>query len=178
MGVDKEADRFFARVDSFIVSCPRCGTVNGRWRGINNKQVFAKSYDPKTAVYICPGCWSKFAVGLVLYGINKYGGKRKIPIDCVPDPRQALGLRQIGEGIWPKKLRLGPNQPVNQVSDEECSCYTPCAMHPSDYFRQKKGKLTAFGTVSAYDLELDKTGKEVEEAIGPAESSNQGSEEE
>lgn len=137
-----KGNRFFARAEQFIVACPSCGTVNGRWRDSKNKQLFAKSFDPRTASYKCPGCAKRYLVGLIFYPV-KLQLRKGMPPDTIPNPREALAMRELANGIWAEKAIPWQN-PVNHVINVDCTCFVPCEQHPEDFLvrKQKRGKVS------------------------------------
>ena len=136
-----ESTRFFARVESSWLACPRCGLVmyfsTTAHRAINCR------WDPRTARLKCGysaskglevaaegrGCGLTFAVGLLLWPVAKRPGlPNTIPLDQVPVERELAQMRAMegigrgsGAGHWMTEPRKGWREPHTNVTTE-CTC--------------------------------------------------------
>ena len=136
-------------MDQFIAECPGCGTIIGRWRGNDNKAAFAKCYDPKTGRWTCPVCKRTWGVGLVIWSLSR-GTPRRMPLDTVPNPRQAQAMRNLVGAIWPYEER--PQEETNLFITQECTC--PCPVHdyhPQITIKSMLDKEVAYDTMDEYE---------------------------
>jgi hypothetical protein len=115
--------RFFARLRSFDLSCPRCNTVDSVsalrpwWKRKAN-------FNPWRSRWECRSCRKVFAVGVVLWPVSRAGNRPREdrPIDTIPTKQELLGLQLAVERGW--------TDAVNVVA---CECIgtdsTACALH-------------------------------------------------
>lgn len=94
----QRATRFFARLDSFTMECPRCGKVY-------QIRVDQKSsgWDPTTGRWRCSkvkSCNRTYILGIVAWPVYQHVGDPATPEDQVPSPRQLAELRREGGGWW------------------------------------------------------------------------------
>lgn len=80
-------DRFFARMISFEIACPKCDRVHRVTRETNRRV-----WDPRTCRFECMGCFISLRIGVIAY--PSASGRWKMPSDTVPTVRQALALRR------------------------------------------------------------------------------------
>ena len=95
----QRASKFFARLASFDLECPHCGTVYqvriGTKRDVN--------WDPFTARFTCTqkGCARVYVLGMLAWPIKKAPRVASAtPEDQVPGPRQLAQMRKEGGGWW------------------------------------------------------------------------------
>ncbi len=106
-----EATRFFAKVESSWLECPRCGYLL-YFQTLGRKGTRAKGnapWDHRTAVLGCPACLMKFVIGLLAWPVAQSSQARTAPRDQVPNERQLAQLRamkdvgsgkETGAGWW------------------------------------------------------------------------------
>lgn len=113
--------RTFARVRSFDLACPACGTLSvvvaratrtQRHRRTHGQEK-AEEWDPNTGIWKCRGCLGTYSVGLVLWRAAGHGA-RQAPGDRVPTPAESLGLRAI---VAPEPAGTGGRARGNVVSE-------------------------------------------------------------
>lgn len=125
-------DRFFARVLSFELACPRCNEVA---RVTEHTKDNRSIFDRKKSIFSCRGCSLHLAIGLIAWPLRN--GPTGMPGDTVPTYREAMQLREfIGPlmGTVPDEFRRdaktqevidqrhGAREPVNVVIKGECRC--------------------------------------------------------
>lgn len=105
--------RFFARIRSVEMACPRCGEVTvipklrTRWV---NKGVYRASltWNPQTQAWRCPECGLKLALGIIAYFPPGSGNQHTAPegmlppLDTIPTPSEAKNLRAALEALHAK----------------------------------------------------------------------------
>jgi hypothetical protein len=95
------AQRFFARLQSFDLECPKCGTVyQVRMPRGGHKTV---NYDPWTARFRCTAknCNGMYVLGILAWPIVATTRvASQPPEDQVPSPRQLGQMRKEGGGWW------------------------------------------------------------------------------
>src|SRR5688572_18786893 len=100
----QKATRFFARLMSFDLECPKCGEVYSIRAG-NHRRLKTKSpnWDATTARFTCTvdACGKTFVLGILAWPIKAaaYVASQP-PRDQVPTPRQLSSLRKEGQGWW------------------------------------------------------------------------------
>ena len=113
------ATRFFARIHgSFDCECPACGQLV-RVAGVTGprpKQAdrAAVAYDARTATFRCPSCNKAYTVGLVFWPRAGHGVKLGLPLDQIPNLRQAQELRREGGGWWLPDDAAVKSSPVHE----------------------------------------------------------------
>lgn len=106
-------DRFFGRVLSARLECPRCGYLDQfapreRTKGqVGNPQRRRKGrtalgWNPVTGRWQCPSCRMTFVLGLLAWPVAPGGpaGPETLARDQVPNYRQLAQLRAQGGGLW------------------------------------------------------------------------------
>lgn len=99
------ATRFFARLVSFDLECPHCGTVYTikQQTGKGRTARAGMNWDPTTGRFRCTlkDCAHNYVLGIVAWPIGG-GGKvaSATPADQVPHPRQLAQMRKDGGGWW------------------------------------------------------------------------------
>lgn len=96
------ATRFFARPETFILECPKCGTV---YHCGPKKSPY---WDPTTARFHCNrgtgACDRSYVMGMLAWGpyLGKLakGNRPSPPRDQVPGPRELAQMRAEGSGWW------------------------------------------------------------------------------
>lgn len=110
--------RFFGRIRSFDLACPRCDQVYQVGQGTRT----GLAWEPRTSRFRCvSGCALRMSLGIL--GWNVALGQATTPADSVPlNPYQATQLRDLSRATFlGKKLEHKGNQ--NRVLIEECSCF-------------------------------------------------------
>lgn len=89
--------RFFARLQSFDLECPHCGTVY-QIRVSTRKD---QNWDPWTARFHCTTrhCDRTYVLGILAWSIRGNAATTP-PADQVPGPRQLAQMRREGGGWW------------------------------------------------------------------------------
>lgn len=104
--LQRNPDRFFARLTAFLIACPRCGhtTLCGRARNPRFKHSgrATKAWDPLRCRWCCQECGLRLVLGVVAWCITP-GFKSHPPIDTVPTIPEAMQLRDASR---PFKLAL------------------------------------------------------------------------
>ncbi len=98
----QRATRFFARLGSFDLECPHCGTVY-KIRVKGDTPDRPQNWDPKTARFKCtvPTCTRTYVLGIVAWPIVAAPRvASQTPEDQVPHPRELAQLRKEGGGWW------------------------------------------------------------------------------
>lgn len=108
------ATRFFARLHSFDLECPRCGTVYQiRVMPKFSPPKSRKPWDPWTARFKCTtvGCGRSYILGIVAWPAGSNAGRAPAE-DQVPTPRQVSEMRREGGGWWmPEEERIHDPRP-------------------------------------------------------------------
>lgn len=100
----QKATRFFARLMSFDLECPKCGEVYSIRAG-NNRRLKTKSpnWDATTGRFTCTtsDCGKVYVLGILAWPVKaaSYVASQP-PIDQVPNPRQLAKMRREGQGWW------------------------------------------------------------------------------
>lgn len=108
-------NRFFARLRAFDLSCPRCGKVWVIGAGGH------RTYNPRTQRWRCAtdhgGCGQRLSLGLIAYLVPNPGpfSETMAPFDTIPNPREALELRNAAAGHW-SGLRRKPRDRANRLA--------------------------------------------------------------
>lgn len=96
----RAAQRFFARLVSFDLECPRCGTV---YTVRSNSDAGRRNWDPTTARFECTtkDCGRWYVLGILAWPVTPAPHVASgPPKDQVPSPRQLGQLRKEGGGWW------------------------------------------------------------------------------
>lgn len=91
--------RFFARLQSFDLECPHCGTVYQ----IRMKPRRDQNWDPWTGRFTCtvPDCRRVYVLGMLAWPIVGAPHVASAPpADQVPGPRELAQMRKEGGGWW------------------------------------------------------------------------------
>jgi hypothetical protein len=122
------ATRFFARLISFDLECPRCGKLFSI-RRMNRHKLSAVALDdvlhtwnPTTARFACvgkDGCQKVYVLGLLAWDPPKGAGATAIPMDQVPTYRQLAEMRQDGQGHWMQFQQTGRMDTSNLAITDE-----------------------------------------------------------
>jgi hypothetical protein len=112
----ERATRFFARLLSFDLECPRCGKVyqiratnqRGKYQRVgettSGKGLRVDAWDPVTSRFTCtnlPHCDSRvYILGLLAWPVGKGKVAQGTPKDQIPHPRQLAQMRKEGGGWW------------------------------------------------------------------------------
>lgn len=117
------ATRFFGRVYSAICECPRCGCLL-TWHGGKGPRRNTSGWDRRTSTITCWDCGRKFVAGLLLWPVRKgRGDVRTLPRDQVPDERQLVQMRKLGDGWWmPKEQAKKAFRPDDTNITACCTC--------------------------------------------------------
>lgn len=113
-----QSARFFARLHSFALECPHCGSVylvGGRLRDSPN-------WDPTTARFRCSTCARVYVLGLLAWPVAPGRAAHATPEDQVPGPRELITLRKEGGGWWlPDTVRQAHLRPTttNLTTEED-----------------------------------------------------------
>lgn len=95
----QKSTRFFARLASFDLECPHCGTVYQ----VRMSTTKDRNWDPWTARFTCTtkGCNRVYVLGLLAWPIKAAPRVASAPpADQVPGPRQLAQLRREGGAWW------------------------------------------------------------------------------
>lgn len=130
------ATRFFARLISFDLECPRCGKVF-QIRRLNrhklaayaldpepkgNREILHHTWNPTTGRFTCTGkdgCQKQYVLGMLAWEPQKGALGTAIPLDQVPTHRQLADMRADGQGHWMPHERTGRLSTSNiAVTDE------------------------------------------------------------
>lgn len=121
----QRATRFFARLVSFDIECPHCGTIyQVRYVGRRRRNPLgAAQWDPWTARLQCGTCRRSYVLGVVAWPIRRgINTANAPPRDQVPSPRQLAQLRAEGGGWWMPdeegQTELRPTE-TNLTTEEE-----------------------------------------------------------
>lgn len=122
------ATRFFARLISFDLECPRCGKVF-RVRRLNRHKMSAVALDesehtwnPTTARFVCTGkdgCQKEYTLGLLAWDPSRGAKSAALPLDQVPTYRQMAQMRQDGQGYWMPHQGTGRRSTSNITNEAE-----------------------------------------------------------
>ena len=112
-------DRIWARVDRFVCECPNCAAIISPFhQDLGRQPTIAESgrrlsdvgeteraggasafgdrvYDPRSQSLRCPRCHETYAVGLLLYPVERGTRSVAAPPDTIPTPEQRRQLRAI-----------------------------------------------------------------------------------
>ncbi len=118
--------RFFARLQSFDLECPHCGTVyqvriRGQMGGSRRR-----CWNPWLGRFQCTakgGCQRRYVLGIVAWPIGTGPGAAKAtPDDQIPWPRELAQIRREGGGWWlPDEEAITTRRPheTNLTTEEE-----------------------------------------------------------
>ncbi len=106
-------DKFFGRIRSADIECPRCTNVYLIGVAGRNKRGY---YDAKRSRFRCPHCGMVLVLGIIAW--LPPAGPPTTPHDHIPSVRQALQLRQTIGALWVEK-RLKTGEPANRLVEEE-----------------------------------------------------------
>lgn len=122
------ATRFFARLISFDLECPRCGKVF-TIRRLNRHKLAtvvldeaAHTWNPFSARFTCTGkdgCQKIYVLGLLAWEPPKGARSGALPADQVPLMRQLAELRTDGQGHWMPNDNRGRMDTSNLAITEE-----------------------------------------------------------
>ena len=143
------ADRFWARLDRFELTCPTCNHVFQTWyerkgqplpdrlRRRSERRAYVKMaptspkilkliFNPLTQRLECPWCGAVYVAGLVLYS-QKRGSRRHTlePPDVKLTAHERAALRADAGGWWLRQLYDARQAGVNLAIDEPCNCAKP-----------------------------------------------------
>lgn len=114
-----DATRFFARLRSGDLECPRCGrllafgtgrTGGGRW-------------DKRTSRIECFECGLVLMLGLLAWPIRRGAAKLTAPRDQVPSERQLSQLRAMAGGWWMPGHTRKPRKRADDTNiTAACTC--------------------------------------------------------
>lgn len=112
--------RFFARLRSFDIACPRCGDVHiVRWRQGHaftraQTKVARPSWDPLISRWQCRSCSLKLILGVLAWDGSAIKGKALA--DHVPTLEECIQIREaFGGGVWIPSLSLAKSLKANRV---------------------------------------------------------------
>ena len=105
------AGRFFARVRSFDIACPRCDTVYLVGKG---HLYGGRVWNPRTYRFECDRCGLTLDVGILAWRVGP--GPSTPPPDCVPSVAQAGKIREQIRGHLRMDLRR-KGDPVNELRE-------------------------------------------------------------
>lgn len=108
-------DRFFARIKSADLECPKCGNIYLIGATGKAKRGY---YDSKTSRFRCPHCGLVLVLGVIGWLPQRGRPLQGPPRDQVPTPRQALAMRRKMAGHWSEE-RLERKAPANRIVEEE-----------------------------------------------------------
>lgn len=117
------ATRFFARVISAVLECPKCGTVAALGRGISGLTP-TQGWDPTTARWKCHGCSKTYLIGLIAWPVRMGGWTTGTkPMDQVPNERQLAQMRGEAGGYWMEEEYAQPrHKPEHTNVTARCTC--------------------------------------------------------
>lgn len=98
-----KAQRFFARLHSFDLECPRCGDVYVIRLAKKKTSQPSPHWDPWTARFTCTNsaCGKTYLLGILAWPIvSAPRVASSPPADQVPNERQLAQLRKEGGGWW------------------------------------------------------------------------------
>jgi hypothetical protein len=111
----QKSTRFFARLLSFDMECPRCGDVISIRAGYDRRDKKRNpAWDPATARFRCQNkaCNKTCVLGILAWPVSKGHSAKQIPLDQIPNARQLAELRKEGWGWWlPDEMRIRHRQP-------------------------------------------------------------------
>lgn len=116
---DFKFTRFFARLLSAELSCPRCGSVtriNTRRSGKTTSRLSA-IWDPRASRWTCPGCSLVLVLGVIAWSPD-VGSPAYPPHDQIPTLLESAGLRHL-RGWKVEGERIPARQEVNVVVIDE-----------------------------------------------------------
>lgn len=110
------ATRFFARLLSFDLECPHCGSVYTIRTGFSRRLAKAQPFwDPWTGRFSCTNkmCARVYVLGILAWPIAAAPRvATQTPSDQVPHPRQLAQMRAEGGGWWmPEKEAITLRRP-------------------------------------------------------------------
>jgi len=111
--VKQAGDRFFARIRSADLECPRCGNIYFVGGAGRSRRGY---YDRKTSRFRCPHCGLVLVLGMIAWLPPL--GRPSVAPDQVPTVRQALAMRRAHDAIWPEKA-VGFREPANRLVEGE-----------------------------------------------------------
>jgi hypothetical protein len=154
--------RFFARLRTFDLECPACGTVyvistyqaKRNMRGRKAATRSTRSLDPAARQtttgrtwsdvlqrFECAACGGTFALGIVAWPVRQ-GSRLQPAEDTLPTPKQARAIREQAGG-WKLTTKSGADDPRNVRVSQPCSCQPDhrgivdpgCAIHGAEQGR-------------------------------------------
>lgn len=119
------ADRFFARLLSFDLECPHCGSVYQiRDTHMKRGPRLKRAWSPLIGRFTCshPDCRRVYILGIVAWPVSGGIAGQQPPEDQVPSPRQLAQMRKEGGGWWmsdqDKQTHARPHT-TNLTTEEE-----------------------------------------------------------
>lgn len=103
--------RFFARIRSIDLSCPRCGRVQAIHPTTSHR-----IWDPRTGRFQCMGCYLTLRLGVIAYNSSNGHGSTHPSKDCTMTVREALALRR-DLNLW-VQTKCVPKDDRNAFLDE------------------------------------------------------------
>lgn len=121
-----DATRFFARVRSGVLECPKCGEMLTFASGPSkNRRGSTSGWHSESSSLTCWNCQRTYVIGLIAWPVKR-GGARTLPRDQVPNERQLAQLRAMGgsgAGWWmPQSEAKKPKRPDSTNITAGCSC--------------------------------------------------------
>ncbi len=109
-----DGSRFFARVRTFDIACPRCSRV-----AVVRNQSASPRWNPSTSRWQCQSCQLVLVLGIVAY--PRKPGTKAQPVDQVPTWKESIDMRNELQGVIVDEPK-GNREPVNVVLREGCCC--------------------------------------------------------
>lgn len=108
------AKRFYARVQSFDMECPHCGSMAVVRMG-NSTAPEQRQWSPRRAVFQCLKCERQYLIGLLAWSLPRGQNAHARPMDQIPGPRELDQM--LGAGWWMPHKDTGQQETTN-LTDE------------------------------------------------------------
>ena len=112
-----DSTRFFARLVSGAIECPKCGSVAQFGPGRPKA-----GWNPQTSRFTCPACRLVVTLGIIAWPAKGGpGAGATLPTDHVPNERQLSQLRAAGDGHW-----MRTTKPRRRAEDTNLTARCTC----------------------------------------------------
>lgn len=110
-------ERFFAHFTAGELECPACG-----WVTVIRQDTAPTTWDWRTSVLRCPACSRRYILGVIAWSVLPGSHTKTLPMDQVPDPKQAAQLRKRLGGFHPDERKAHNRPEETNLVGAICTC--------------------------------------------------------